>query len=83
MEAWLAGDVAAIDRIGVRPMRAVGERVYQALLVERNRAWAERISATLDDAGTTFIAVGALHLAGEDSVQRMLEDRGVTVERVR
>lgn len=54
VEAWLAGDVAAIDRIGVRPMRVVGERVYQALLVERNRVWAEHISATLDDAGTTL-----------------------------
>jgi uncharacterized protein len=82
VEAWLAGDVAAIDRIGVRPMREIGERVYQALLVERNRAWADRISLILDDTGTAFIAVGALHLAGEDSVQRMLEDRGLTVERV-
>lgn len=82
VEAWLAGDVVAIEQIGLRPMREVGERVYQALLVERNRAWADRISLILDDTGTTFIAVGALHLAGEDSVQRMLEDRGLTVERV-
>ncbi|MDP3404278.1 MAG: TraB/GumN family protein [Brevundimonas sp.] len=82
VEAWLAGDVAGVGEIGVRSMREVGEGVYQVLLVERNRAWAERISATLDDAGTTFIAVGALHLAGEDSVQRLLEDRGLTVERV-
>lgn len=82
VEAWLAGDVVAIEQIGLRPMREVGERVYQALLVERNRAWADRISLILDDTGTAFIAVGALHLAGEDSVQRMLEDRGLTVERV-
>lgn len=82
VEAWLAGDVVAIEQIGLRPMREVGERVYQALLVERNRAWADRISLTLGDTGTAFIAVGALHLAGEDSVQRMLEDRGLTVERV-
>jgi uncharacterized protein YbaP (TraB family) len=82
VEAWLAGDVVAIEQIGLRPIREVGERVYQALLVERNRAWADRISLILDDTGTAFIAVGALHLAGEDSVQRMLEDRGLTVERV-
>lgn len=82
VEAWLAGDIVAIEQIGLRPIREVGERVYQALLVERNRAWADRISLILDDTGTAFIAVGALHLAGEDSVQRMLEDRGLTVERV-
>lgn len=80
--AWLDGDVVAIERIGVAPMREVGERVYQALLVERNRAWADRITLMLDGAGTAFIAVGALHLAGEDSIQRMLEARGLTVERV-
>ena len=81
-EAWLEGDIVAIEQIGVSPMREVGERVYQALLVERNRVWADRIAAMLDDAGTAFIAVGVLHFAGEDSVQRMLEDRGITVERV-
>lgn len=82
VEAWLAGNVLAIEQIGLRPIREVGERVYQALLVERNRAWADRISLILDDTGTAFIAVGALHLAGEDSVQRILENRGLTVERI-
>ncbi|MNI00973.1 TraB family protein [compost metagenome] len=82
VEAWLAGNVLAIEQIGLRPIREAGERVYQALLVERNRAWADRISLILDDTGTAFIAVGALHLAGEDSVQRILENRGLTVERI-
>lgn len=82
VEAWLAGNVLAIEQIGLRPIREVGERVYQALLVERNRAWADRISLILDGTGTAFIAVGALHLAGEDSVQRILENRGLTVERI-
>lgn len=82
VEAWLAGNVLAIEQIGLRPIREAGERVYQALLVERNRAWADCISLILDGTGTAFIAVGALHLAGEDSVQRILENRGLTVERI-
>lgn len=81
VDAWLDGDVVAIERIGLAPMRQMGERVYQALLVERNRAWADEIALMLDDSGTAFIAIGALHLAGEDSVQRMLETRGLTVDR--
>ncbi|RYG84867.1 MAG: TraB/GumN family protein, partial [Sphingomonadales bacterium] len=36
----------------------------------------------LDGSGTVFIAVGAAHLAGDDSVQSILERRGVTAERV-
>lgn len=82
VEAWLAGDIAEIEDVGVRPMSEAGEGVYQAFLVERNRAWAEQLEVMLGGAGTIFIAVGAFHLVGEDSVQRMLADRGVTVERI-
>ncbi len=64
-------------------MRAGSERLYQALLVERNQNWADQIETRLDGAGTSFIAVGVLHLTGEDSVQRLLAARGVTVERLR
>lgn len=80
--AWLAGDVEAIDAIGVASMRQAGDRVYQALLVDRNRDWADQIVRLLDGSGEGFIAVGALHLAGEDSVQAMLAQRDVTVERL-
>ncbi|HCW48596.1 MAG TPA: TraB/GumN family protein [Brevundimonas sp.] len=80
--AWLAGDVDEIAAIGVGSMRDAGERVYQALLVERNRAWAEQILTMLEGSGIAFIAVGALHLAGEDSLQVMLERRDVRVERL-
>lgn len=82
VEAWADGDVRAIDRMGVRPMRRENRAIYEALLVRRNANWADQIETMLEGSGTVFIAVGAAHLAGGDSVQAMLDRRGVEVERV-
>lgn len=82
VEAWSNGDVRAIDRLAVRPMRREGRALYEALLVRRNTNWANQIQTMLDGSGTVFIAVGAAHLAGDDSVEAILGRRGVTVERI-
>ena len=79
--AWAAGDVDAINRIGVVQMKAESGEVYDALLTRRNLEWADQIQALLAGSGTTFIAVGSAHLAGDDSVQSILDARGVTVIR--
>ncbi len=81
VDAWAAGDVATIDRVGVTEMRAESREVYDALLVRRNTGWADQIQSLLAGSGTTFIAVGSAHLAGDDSVQEILEARGVEVTR--
>jgi uncharacterized protein len=81
VEAWATGDVEGIERLGVDEMRSQSEEIYQALLVRRNANWADQIQTLLAGSGTTFIAVGSAHLAGDDSVQEILEDRGVTVTR--
>ncbi|MBU1384150.1 MAG: TraB/GumN family protein [Alphaproteobacteria bacterium] len=78
--AWAAGDVAGIETIAVQPMRESSEELYQALLVRRNTNWANQIQTLLEGSGTAFIAVGAAHLAGDDSVQEILEGRGVEVD---
>ncbi|ADK99986.1 TraB/GumN family protein [Brevundimonas subvibrioides] len=79
--AWATGDVASIERLGVTEMRNQSEEIYQALLVRRNTDWAGQIQTLLEGSGTVFIAVGSAHLAGDDSVQAILEQRGVAVTR--
>ncbi|MDP3803842.1 TraB/GumN family protein [Brevundimonas sp.] len=81
VDAWAAGDVATLEEISVDEMREESQALYQALLVQRNTDWAGQIQTLLEGSGTVFIAVGAAHLAGEDSVQEILEARGVTVTR--
>ena len=78
VEAWASGDVEAIRALGVDPIRET-PLLYEALLVRRNTNWADQIEALLEGSGTVFIAVGALHLAGDDSVQQILLGRGVEV----
>ncbi|WP_374514807.1 TraB/GumN family protein [Brevundimonas sp.] len=82
VEAWARGDVAVIEELGVGDMREESEEIYQALLVRRNADWAGQIQQLLAGEGTAFVAVGAAHLAGDDSVQSLLEQRGVNVETV-
>lgn len=79
VEAWAAGDVEAIEAIGLEPMRE-SEEIYQALLVRRNTNWADQIQTMLEGSGTAFIAVGSAHLVGDDSVRAILERRGVDVD---
>ncbi|VXB83881.1 TraB/GumN family protein [Brevundimonas sp. G8] len=80
VEAWAKGDVATLDRVMVEEMKAASPALYQALLVDRNTDWANQIQTMLEGSGTAFIAVGAGHLTGDDSVQAILQQRGVTVE---
>ncbi|MFN3878319.1 MAG: TraB/GumN family protein [Brevundimonas sp.] len=80
VEAWAKGDVATLDRVMVEEMKAASPALYQALLVDRNTDWANQIQTLLEGSGTAFIAVGAGHLTGDDSVQAILQQRGVTVE---
>jgi uncharacterized protein YbaP (TraB family) len=82
IDAWKNGDVATIARIEDEDLAQHAPELYQRLLVQRNQAWATKITAMLQKPGTFFIAVGAAHLAGPDSVQVQLETRGTSVERL-
>lgn len=80
VEAWAKGDIATLDRIMVEEMKEASPALYQALLVDRNTDWANQIQTLLAGSGTAFIAVGAGHLTGDESVQAILQQRGVAVE---
>lgn len=80
VEAWARGDVATLDRVTITEMKEASPTLYQAILVDRNTDWANQIQTLLEGSGTAFIAVGAAHLTGDDSVQAILQKRGVIVE---
>ncbi|HEY8328912.1 MAG TPA: TraB/GumN family protein [Rhodanobacter sp.] len=81
IDAWRAGDVDTIARIGNDDMRQHEPKLYQRLLVQRNQVWATKVAAMLRQPGTVFIAVGAAHLAGPDSVQAQLQKLGIEATR--
>jgi uncharacterized protein YbaP (TraB family) len=57
-------------------------RLYQRLLVERNRAWLTKIEALFDRQGRAFVVVGAAHLVGPDGLLAMLTAKGFTVQQM-
>ena len=82
VNAWIKGDDAAITRTTVDEIKKPFPELYRTIVVQRNEAWAEAIAQMSNGSGVTFIAVGAAHLAGPDSVQNALARRGVRVDRV-
>ncbi len=81
-DAWMRGDDAGITHAIVDEVRKPFPALYRTLFVERNEAWAAAIAEMLQGSGVRFVAVGAAHLAGPDSVQAALKRRGIAVERV-
>jgi uncharacterized protein YbaP (TraB family) len=79
--AWMAGDVATLAELIDQDIAANEPDAYQALVVNRNIAWAKHIEQLLKGSDVSFIAVGAGHLAGPDSVQAQLAKRGIKVQR--
>jgi uncharacterized protein len=83
IDAWRNGDVDAIAHIEDEDLRKESPRLYQSLIVDRNQAWAKLIAERMQQPGVSFIAVGAGHLAGPDSVQTQLRKLGVETSQVK
>ncbi len=80
LRAWLAGDQKTVEALGVTPLRRISPALYDRILADRNRRWADAITERLAGSGETVIVVGAGHLAGPDSVPTLLRARGVAVD---
>ncbi|HVW75297.1 MAG TPA: TraB/GumN family protein [Rhizomicrobium sp.] len=78
LEAWEAGDTAAIQAVNVA---AESPEEHKALLYDRNHNWLPKIEKMLNEKRTFFITVGAAHLAGgPDSVPNLLRQAGYKVD---
>jgi hypothetical protein len=80
-DAWNRGDITAFDPM-LEQMRAQSPVSYQTMFVQRNAHWAQWIADRLRQPGVVFVAVGAGHLTGPDSVQNQLAAQGVKSERI-
>jgi uncharacterized protein YbaP (TraB family) len=80
---WASGNVDAIAAMENGEFQTKYPALYAKLVVERNKKWADQLATLLnsDKAGVAFVAVGAAHLAGPDSVQHDLEAKGFKVVR--
>jgi uncharacterized protein YbaP (TraB family) len=79
--AWTSGDPSKLASLLDDEMRRDYPDLYELLIVERNARFADQIAALLRGRGVIFVAIGAGHLAGPDSVQADLAKLGVTAVR--
>lgn len=83
--AYLAGDLDALhamaeaQQAGTDPELAV--RIEDRLIDARNHRMAERLTPHLAKGGM-FVAVGALHLSGDEGILHLLEQQGYRVTKV-
>ena len=80
--AWKTGDSDAlhedlVDQLQDHP------KLYDNLILHRNRNWTDSILAFTEDNRDYLIVVGALHLVGDDSVIRMLADAGFPARQIK
>ncbi|MBN8605685.1 MAG: TraB/GumN family protein [Caulobacterales bacterium] len=79
-QAWARGDIDALARDLQAQWREAGPAIHEAVILRRNRAWAEEIAHRLEGSGVIFVTVGAAHLVGEGNVVDDLRARGIAVE---
>jgi len=82
LEAWALGDAEETGRL-LNTSLSRTPHTRRLLLSERNRRWAQQLQQRLARPGVVFVAVGAGHLTGPDSVLELLRRAGLPVERVR
>ena len=81
LTAWARGDVASIAKTFNEDLSGSPE-LREALLRRRNANWSNWIQRRMASPGSVFVAVGAGHLAGPDSVVDLLQRDGYRVRRI-
>lgn len=85
-QAYLAGDLDRLHRMSRSLYSGSEERLaelFEKRMIEiRNRRMANRLARHVKHGGA-FVAIGALHLSGNEGVLHLLELRGYTVKRVK
>src|SRR6476620_10442632 len=79
--AWKRGDQSVFVRM-LGQLQQASPDTYRMMFTERNARWADWIRARMQAPGTVFVAVGAGHLAGKDSLLVRLAERGISSQRV-
>jgi hypothetical protein len=79
--AWKRGDQTVFVYM-LDQLRQASPDTYRMMFTERNERWADWIRARMQAPGTVFLAVGAGHLAGPDSLLVRLAERGFPSLRV-
>ncbi|MEP0071780.1 MAG: TraB/GumN family protein [Marinomonas sp.] len=80
--SWRRGDMETMASLDVIDLKRDYPDVYESLLAKRNNLWMPQIETMLNNSQIEFIMVGAMHLAGPDSILKKLKSRGYEVKQL-
>lgn len=80
--SWRRGDMETMASLEIVDLKRDYPDVYESLLTKRNNLWMPQIETMLNDSQVEFIMVGAMHLAGPDSILTKLKNRGYEVKQL-
>jgi len=79
--AWKHGDQGVFVHM-LGQLEQAAPDTYRMMFTERNARWADWIAGRMQTPGTVFVAVGAGHLAGKDSLLVRLAEHGIPSARM-
>ncbi len=81
IKSWSHGDIANLE--AMLQIDSDNDDFYQRFLIDRNQKWVRSLVTSSEyQNGTFFIAVGALHLVGKESVVALLKQEGFSIEQI-
>jgi len=80
-DAWMTGDVAALDALLNEGLKDV-PTIFAKLVSDRNAAWIPKIEQMVKTGDDALIVVGAGHLVGKNGVVEMLRAKGYKVDQL-
>ena len=78
LKAWKNGDEAKIEALNLQELKEY-PKLYQSLIIDRNKKWINDIEGYLNSSVNTMVIVGVAHLAGDNSVVDLLRKLGYKV----
>lgn len=81
-DAYMAQDLKTLEKISDSELCGMSQQEEEAMIDNRNKKWAKMLPEIMN-AAPTFIAVGVLHLPGENGLLNLLKQQGYTVEPVK
>lgn len=80
-QAWRSGDTAKLEHLFISDIKQI-PALYEILLVKRNHAWMHQLKTLRSEQQTTMVLVGALHLAGDDGLLKLLQQQGYSLSQL-
>lgn len=80
IRAWMAGDVATLDREALGPLRQASPDLFRRIVTERNDRWLKVLRARLRGRGRSVVVVGVGHLVGGEGLPARLRALGYSVQ---